>query len=298
MDRSAAGGLSRWRPPRSPAAIALTGNAPSELPGPAAAVVGDLLARLDRALPGRIEGFYAVGSAAMRGFVAGRSDVDFVAIVDRDLGRAELARLRALHVGRWASALVRDVGLRRRWPLVCNGIYLRSGDLARSPLEVLPLAGHVSGRFRVASRNGFDVNPVTWHTLARHGIAVRGPEPGRLTIRTDPAELRAWTVSNLNDYWRRWVDRARHTGANRATMLGRRFTAAGVLGAPRLHYTIATGRSRPRRPPAGTRWRRSSRAGARRSRMRCAIGAALPRPAGTAATTFGAGMTRRSSWAT
>jgi hypothetical protein len=45
---------------------------------------------------------------------------------------------------------------------VCNGVYLQAGDLSRSPLEVTPLAGHVTGRFRAAQAKGFDVNPVTW----------------------------------------------------------------------------------------------------------------------------------------
>ncbi|MGO9499382.1 MAG: aminoglycoside adenylyltransferase domain-containing protein [Solirubrobacteraceae bacterium] len=211
------------------------------LPAPAARVADDLLARLDRALPGRIDGFYVVGSACMGAFREGRSDVDFVAVVKGKLSRADFARLGAVHAGRWASALVRDVGLRRHWPFVANGIYLRPSDLAKSPLDVTPLAGHVSGRFRIATRKGFDVNPVTWHVLARHGIPVRGPAPEQLQIHTDAAELRAWTLGNLDSYWRRWVEHARRPGLNRATMLGRRYTSAGVLGAPRLHYTIATG---------------------------------------------------------
>jgi hypothetical protein len=57
----------------------------------------------------------------MGAFHAGRSDVDFVAIVAGELSRAELARLRSVHVGRWTSALISDVALRWRWPLVCNG---------------------------------------------------------------------------------------------------------------------------------------------------------------------------------
>jgi hypothetical protein len=212
--------------------------------------VDDLLVRLDRALPGRIDGFYVVGSVCLGAFRLGRSDVDFVATVaDGELDAGERRRLRRIHLDRWGAALARDVALRRRWPLVCNGSYLAPDALSRSPLEVTPLAGHIAGRFGIAER-GFDVNPVTWHTLARHGIAVRGPEPGRLGIRTDPDELRAWTVENLNGYWRRWVDRARpprtvtvralsRRGA--ATALTRRFTAWGVLGAPRLHYTLTTG---------------------------------------------------------
>jgi predicted nucleotidyltransferase len=210
----------------------------AELPRDAAE---DLLARLDRVVPGRIEGFYVVGSASMGAFRPGRSDVDFVAIVDGDFRPAELRRLRALHVGRWISALIHDTALRRRWPLVCNGVYLKAGDLSRSPLEVTPLAGHVTGRFRAAHGKGFDVNPVTWYVLAHHGVALRGPDRDLLQVRTDEAELRAWVLGNLNSYWRRWAARVRPVGLSIRGFPPRRLAASGVLGAPRLHYTVATG---------------------------------------------------------
>jgi len=45
----------------------------------------------------------------MGAFREGRSDLDFVAVADRELSRPELERLRAVHLGRWMSALVRDV---------------------------------------------------------------------------------------------------------------------------------------------------------------------------------------------
>jgi Domain of unknown function (DUF4111) len=213
----------------------------SSLPEPARAAMEDLLARLDRELPGRIEGFYVVGSISLGAFRVDRSDVDFVAIVaEGGLDAAELRRLRAIHMGRWRAALARDVALRRRWPVVCNGSYLPADALSRSPLAVTPLAGHVAGRFGIAEP-GFDVNPVTWRTLATHGIAIRGPDPAALNVRSDSAELRAWTIENLNGYWRRWVDRASRPGLATVRALPRRFTAWGVLGAPRLHYTLATG---------------------------------------------------------
>jgi Domain of unknown function (DUF4111) len=211
------------------------------LPVAAQVAVDDLLGRLDRVVPGRVEGFYVVGSACLGAFRVGRSDLDFVAIVDGELGRGDLARVRAVHLGRWGSALVRDVAMRRRWPLVCNGVYLSSGDLSRSSLEVTPLAGHIAGRFKVAERDGLDVNPVTWHTLAGHGIAVRGPERDRLRVHLDDAQLRAWTLGNLNSYWRRWSRRAQRNAAAIGRALPRRFAAGGVLGAPRLYYTITTG---------------------------------------------------------
>jgi hypothetical protein len=212
------------------------------VPPPVAARVDDLLARVDRALPGRVEGFYVVGSVCLGAFRDGRSDIDFVAIVGGGLDPDELRRLRAVHLGRWASAVAGDTVLRRRWPLVCNGSYLSRGALARSPLKVQALAGHVAGRFEAAPARGFDVNPVTWHVLARHGIAVRGPEPGRLEIWGDPAELLAWTRGNLDGYWRDWVARARRrSGPGFLRALPRRFAASGVLGVSRLHYTLATG---------------------------------------------------------
>jgi len=62
------------------------------LPAPAQAAVDDLLGRLDRAVPGRIEGFYVVGSAYLGAFRLGRSDVDFVAIVDGALSQLALTR--------------------------------------------------------------------------------------------------------------------------------------------------------------------------------------------------------------
>lgn len=66
----------------------------SSLPGAARAAVDDLLAGLDREPPGRIEGFYVVGSTCLGAFRSDRSDVDFVAVVaDGGLDAAELPRL-------------------------------------------------------------------------------------------------------------------------------------------------------------------------------------------------------------
>jgi hypothetical protein len=63
----------------------------------------------------------------MGAFRAGRSDLDFVAVVAvvavvaGDLERVDLARVRTVHLGRWISALVRDTVARWGWPFVCTG---------------------------------------------------------------------------------------------------------------------------------------------------------------------------------
>jgi pyrroloquinoline quinone (PQQ) biosynthesis protein C len=62
-----------------------------------------------------------------------------------------------------------------------------------------------------------------------------------LQILADDAQLRTWALGNLNGYWRRWADSARRRGLTATRAPSRRAAAWRVLGAPRLHYTIATG---------------------------------------------------------
>lgn len=222
------------------AATRLCGSLTGVLPPEAGAVVSTYLDRVDRALPGRVEGFYVVGSTAQGAFRPGRSDVDFVALVPDGLTRDELRRLRLVHRRQFASTLVRAVTrFPGEWARGCNGVYVRWTDFTRSSLDVHPIASHVAGKFEVG--RGFDVNPVTWHLLSEHGIVVRGPEPGRLDVFEDEAELRTWTLRNLNGYWRRWALAAGGFGLTAAKTLLRHSVAWGVLGAPRLHYTLETG---------------------------------------------------------
>ncbi|HSS10310.1 MAG TPA: aminoglycoside adenylyltransferase domain-containing protein [Acidimicrobiales bacterium] len=127
-----------------------------------------------------------------------------------------------------------------RWPLEANGVYVRWSDLGRPPQQVDPIASHVAGRFLRAA--GFDVNPVTWMTLATSGVAVRGAAPSDLNIYHGDYQLRRWTVQNLNSYWARWAEVVRRPTIEALRCSMRHLALPwGVLGAPRLHYTIATG---------------------------------------------------------
>lgn len=199
------------------------------------------MAHADRAIPGRIIGFYVVGSAALGAFQNGRSDLDFVAIVDRPLEGHELDRLRRaqrrMFLGGFGGAVWQ---VPWRWPITCNGVFVQREDLARSPLEVAAVASHVGGKF--SSGSAFDVNPVTWWVLAEAGVRVRGADRAQLAVYRNDADLRRWTVSNLESYWRRWAREVRGTGLVAAKALAMRYVAWGVTGTSRMHFTIATGR--------------------------------------------------------
>jgi hypothetical protein len=179
----------------------------------------------DESLPGRITGLYLVGSVALDDYQPGQSDVDFVAVADTPLTPSELSQLGPLHTR-----------LRRAVPRPrLDGIYVTWSELRAEPVGLS--VPYYLGRF--ASSGGFGANPVTWCTLHRHPVPVRGP--ARPAVRHDDELLRAWCCENLQSYWAGWVRDARTRLIRRAFGLSREATIWGVLGVTRLHATIRTG---------------------------------------------------------
>lgn len=195
---------------------------------------------VDRLLPGRVSGFYLVGSVALGAFRPGRSDIDFVAVVEGDLGRADLRRLRAVHAASGLRTTAAALGRGQvTLPGTCNGVYVRAGDLDRPVSTIVPVAAHTGATFSVG--RAFDVNPVQWATFATQGVAVRGPEVGTLGLDPEPGKLREWNLANLRSYWVPWAGRMERRPGPQVRAASRWWSAWGVLGAPRLHHTITTG---------------------------------------------------------
>jgi hypothetical protein len=188
------------------------------------------LMAVDAAAPGLVEGLYLTGSVALGDFRPHQSDIDFVAVVG-----ARLDAARRTTLGRVHDALRR--GGRRP---AFEGVYVTWEDLATDPLLVAPAPSFHDGRFSDAGR--FELNPVTWHVLARHGVAGRGPVPADVVVAADPAGLARWSRGNLDGYWRRWrARRARLWSPAGWAALGEWAPAWGVLGVSRIHFTLATG---------------------------------------------------------
>ncbi|MFG1705971.1 aminoglycoside adenylyltransferase domain-containing protein [Nonomuraea sp. M3C6] len=185
------------------------------------AIVETYLSLADAEAPGLVEGLYLEGSAALGDYRPGTSDVDFVAVTAAEPPVEVLGRI---HDRLGAHPF--------------DGVYLTWDDLRRDPsdLEARPQA-HAG---RLNRRGG--VNPITWHTLAHHGLTCRGPKPDELEIWNDPATLAAWTDGNLDSYWRRLVIRASRLASPWGlTCLGSYGAVWVVTGVARLHYTLATG---------------------------------------------------------
>jgi hypothetical protein len=192
-------------------------------------LVDDYLAAVDAAVPGRVVGLYLVGSVALQDFRPRASDVDFVAITDTPVSAAELAALERAHA---------TLAARHRRPHF-DGAYVTWRDLAGDPADAAPGAGSHEGRLH---RREGGCDPVTWHTLASHGVAVRGPDRAELSVWTDRPALAAWTRQNLDDYWRVWLRRSSRLLSWPGLACVHPWGPAwGVLGVSRMHYTLATG---------------------------------------------------------
>lgn len=186
------------------------------------AVTETFLSLADEAAPGLVEGLYLHGSLGFGEWYAGRSDIDYVAVLSRP---APLDVLRAVHtqVAETFAAPSFD------------GFFCSFDDLASDPRGLLRPCTQ-AGLFY--EEGDLDIHPVTWHELALNGVALRGPATSELPIWTSQPALRQYTHDNLRDYWAEQVDALRKFPAE----AGRPENVAWfVLGTARLHHLLATG---------------------------------------------------------
>lgn len=201
------------------------------LPEPAvAATLARYLALIDAQADDLLLGLYLVGSVALGDFREGRSDIDFVALLRRDLGAADVDTLRRIHDDLRAE------------PPSFDGIYIDPGILAALPMTPSVVPFSLDGAFDV--RPTFETNPAVWLCLTRRGIRVLGPEITSLTIAQDERHLRSFLVGNLQTYWTDWIANSRTALASKP--IGQAVSAEayawGVLGTARIACTLATGR--------------------------------------------------------
>ncbi len=200
-----------------------------ELPPPAAHAIEVWLSHHDRLAPGLVEGLYLVGSLAFDDW-SPRSDIDVVAFTSEPATDTDVERLLLAHEAARADVEV-DV----------DGPYLAWGDVTMPPLAAhrpwtLHDEFHHDGEC-------FEINPVTWCTLATRGIAVRGPAPDELSVHLDPADRASWVRENVDTYWRSVLDQI--SAALAADPARDEFDGAVVewsaLGIARMAYTLETG---------------------------------------------------------
>jgi hypothetical protein len=189
-------------------------------------ITGRFLDLIDASAPGLVTGLYLRGSLAFGEYFAGQSDVDFTAVLAERPSADQLDALAAAHGA-----------VHESYPQPhFDGFHLVPADLA-SPAEACPdLPCMFDGSFRPAER--CDVNPVSWHELARRAIVIRGPALTEADVWTDDDALQAYSHGNLTSYWAGVGEQLR---ARPDAAAAPRAAAWCVLGVSRLHHLLATG---------------------------------------------------------
>jgi hypothetical protein len=186
------------------------------------------LAAHDEVAPGVVEGLYVVGSSALSDWTP-RSDIDVVAVVADPSDPELFADLDA------AQSLVRE-----RIGVSIDGPYVAWGDLV-VPAMAVQRPWVLDGQYHVDGES-FEINPVTWYTLATYGIAIRGDDPGVVGVWHRIEERRSWVAENLDTYWR-GVGGALASGleSSEETEFGGEILEWVALGVARMLYTYETG---------------------------------------------------------
>lgn len=197
----------------------------TDLPPPVAAVCTTFL---DAVPDGLVTGLHLRGGLAFGEWVEGHSDVDFTATLSHCPSYDEVAALRMAH----EAVAARHAGGPR-----FEGVHVLAPDLAHPPDECPDRPAVTVSGFEERSR--FDLSPVSWHELARHGVTVHGPSTASLDVWTDDAALRDYTVDNLDTYWRRQAETCDASPERSATPITCEWVVPGVA---RLHHLLVTGR--------------------------------------------------------
>lgn len=181
---------------------------------------------LDAAPTGLVTGLYLRGGVGFGEWVPGQSDVDFVATLAQRPGPREVEALRAAHA---------SMAARHREPAF-DGMHVLADDLAADPAECPEVPTVLHHYFEAEGQLD---SVVAWHELAWHGITVVGPPISELGVWTDADRLLAFTVGNLDTYWR--------GNAEALTALPSEGAVEDaccwcVLGVARLHHLLVTGR--------------------------------------------------------
>jgi hypothetical protein len=194
------------------------------------AALGTYLDVVDEAAPGFVEGLYVVGSVALGDWIDGSSDIDVVVVTAEPPTDDDAAVLRTVHAV-----------LSERQPLPhIDGPYVAWADLTISPTTGLHRPYTLQGELH-HDGECFEINPITWYTLAAHGRTARGPAPSKLGVWTSVDERIRFVVDNLAGYWTDTAAAVEAACADADARFDRESFVWCALGALRLHHTAFTG---------------------------------------------------------
>jgi Nucleotidyltransferase domain len=195
-----------------------------------ATALGTYIEIIDATAPGLVEGLYVVGSYALDDWQPDRSDIDIVAVLAEPATDEDFGSLRTAH------ALLAE---QQSLPHI-DGPYLAWSDLIAAPATGLHRPWALDGELH-HDGDCFEINPVTWYTLATYGVTVRGPMVEKMNVWHEVEERVRFVIDNLSTYWYQLAESVVEACEDRSRSFDLASFEWCALGALRLHYTAFTG---------------------------------------------------------
>jgi len=198
------------------------------LPKDVEVVVNHYLKAFNEKLPDLVESFYIGGSIALDDYHAGKSDVDFVCLINRDLEISEMKIIEEVH---------KEI-ISKHPKKVLDGSYVLTEQFGKLDEDIGPTIYFDGKKIKYDGKSG-NVGIVTWFILKKYGITLVGKTPEHYIPPIDSNDLVSYVQLNANTYWANWTERAsKKFSVNGLLTLSGRKVEWGVLGISRLYYTL------------------------------------------------------------
>lgn len=200
----------------------------SKIPVPIEQTVAHLIDVLESVAVTPLRGFYLHGSIALGAYDERISDVDFLAVTDRELKKAEVLLLEEA----FYDSLSKHPLLRKFEGNIISADRLQLADFSACPQCY-------QGEFSFAPPRDF--NAVTLHSLREFGVTVVGESPSRLIKPVSLFDLLKTMQGNLL-YLQQKIPEYADKGTD--------FKVFGVLTLCRILFTVRTGQITSKREAA------------------------------------------------
>jgi len=179
-------------------------------------------------LPNLVEAYYIYGSIALGSFHYGLSDIDFIAVVKRQVTELDIDILKEIHSNIKKKFSKTDL----------MGLYVMGNDLQLGYENEKSCPCFIDGVYKGLKK--FEKDSIDAFQLKKYGLTVKGKRIENLDFTVNWDILIHNMRENLNTYWLNWNDDCKKFLSKRyiGLFVDLGMIEWGVLGVSRLYYTF------------------------------------------------------------
>lgn len=179
-------------------------------------------------LPNLLEGYYVYGSVALGAFNYGLSDIDFIAVVKREVTEIDINILKEIHIN-----------IKYKFPETdLMGLYVMKNDLKAQHENKKTCPCFIDGVYKGLEK--FEKNSIDAYQLKKYGRTIKGQAIENFDYTVNWDILIYNMRDNINTYWVNWKDDRRKFPSIKyiSLFVSLEMIEWGVLGVSRLYYTF------------------------------------------------------------